>query len=374
MSAENKISFIDYARLAEEKNINIIIESLKSGQSPLLQSWSAKQVSTDLAVNPKAQSIYKGTNVLMLDTKSAMCGFKTNSWLTFNQVKELGAKVKKGSTQVNVFYLDKGKTDEEIEEMQKQKEQPMDSKEIEALKSSTFRCYGVFNIDDIDFKDKQIPEYKPEYKPKTFDVDSFTKTSEKFKIDGESIHNKVLREQIAKYLVAKDTQTNYEVDNEKKELLQQSASVLSSKEILQTLKDASKLSFSVLKNKETNTNKINPYVEVFDKLKQSMRDKGKGYFDKTIWQKAFNLEAEAKKNKMDINELESKLKKFAEELDSYQPKYTQTNQFNNNSKENNTQKAKEAAMQYFRNNKKEYTVPNAAIQTEVQNNVRKNKQ
>ncbi|RDU61847.1 ArdC-like ssDNA-binding domain-containing protein [Helicobacter sp. MIT 14-3879] len=374
MSLENKISFFDYTKLAEEKNINIITESLKNGQSPLLQSWSAKQLNTDLAVNPKAQSVYKGTNVLMLDTKSAMSGFKTNSWLTFNQAKELGGMVKKGSTQVNVFYLNRGKTDKEIEEMQKQKEQPMDSKEIEALKSSTFRCYGVFNIDDIDFKDKLIPEWKPEYKPKAFDINSFIKASEKFKVDGESMHNKVLREQIAKYIIAKDTQTNYEIDDLKKELLQQCPSVLSNEEMLQTLKDASKLSFYVLDNKESNKNKINPYGEVFDKLKQSMRDKGKGYFNKTTWQKAFNLEAEAKKNRIDANELELKLKEFAVELNSYQPKSTQTNKINNNSKNNDTQKTN---MQFFRDNKKEYTPPKyntQTMQTEREANVRKHRQ
>lgn len=335
----NKMSFSDYTKLAEEKNINIIIESLKNGKSPLLQSWSAKQLNTDLAVNPKAQSIYRGVNVLMLDTKSAMNGFKSNSWLTFNQVKEIGGMVKKGSSQVNVFFLQKGKSDAEIKELQDSSNQPMDSKEIEALKQSVFKCYGVFNVDEIDFKDKQVPEYKPEYKPKAFDMDNFQEASQNFRVEGESIHNRVLREQVAKYIIAKDSQTSYEIDDTKKELLAQCPQMLSSDEMLQTLKDASKLSFFALENKQSQKIKAsNPYAKIFDDLKQSMRNRGKGYFDKTIWQKAFDLEAEAKKNKLSASELELKLKDFAEELNSYQPKTTSSNKFNNNSKKNNSQK------------------------------------
>lgn len=360
-----KISFREYSKLAEEKNINIIIESLKNGKSPLLRSWIATNSYADLAMNPKAQTVYKGVNVLMLDTKSIMNNFKSNSWLTFNQVKELGGHVNKGSSQVNVFFLHKGKSDEEINEIQKNKK--LDPKEIQALKSSIFKCYGVFNIDDIDFKDKKLPEYKPELKPKNFDMKDFDSIGEKFAVKGESVQSKLLREQIAKYIIAKDFQINYEIDDAKIELLKKCPDVLSSNEILKILKDASKLSFSVIGHKQTQTINKNPLNEVFDKLKQTMRNKGKGYFNKEIWQKLFNLETEAKKSKS-LDAVELKLKEFKQELDDYQSQSTYINHSNNNSNANDTTSDKEksqVSMQYFRDNKKIYVPKNNVEQENV---------
>jgi antirestriction protein ArdC len=85
-----------------------IIAELEKGVRPWLKPWNAEhaagRITRPLRFNGQP---YKGVNVLMLWMAAEMQGFAAPIWLTFNQAKDLGAHVKKGSKGSLVVYADR---------------------------------------------------------------------------------------------------------------------------------------------------------------------------------------------------------------------------------------------------------------------------
>lgn len=117
-----------------------IIAELEKGVRPWHKPWNAEhaagRITRPLRFNGQP---YKGVNVLMLWMSAEMQGFAAPIWMTFNQSKELGGHVKKGSKGSLVVYADrlhKTETGEDGEELER---------DIYFMKG-----YTVFNVDQIE--------------------------------------------------------------------------------------------------------------------------------------------------------------------------------------------------------------------------------
>jgi antirestriction protein ArdC len=127
---------------------NIILEKLRQGTVPWMKNWN----SFGPARNYVTDKPYRGFNALFLGMMGA--NFDYPLFITFNQVKQLGGSVKKGSKSLPVIYWKKlyysSRTSKSI--------RPEDLKnhtqdEINVI--PLLRYYSVFNIDcteGIDFK------------------------------------------------------------------------------------------------------------------------------------------------------------------------------------------------------------------------------
>lgn len=105
-----------------------IIDKLDQGVIPWQKPWTPSTIPKNL-VSKKA---YTGINLLLL----ACMGFDRNYFLTWNQVKNLGGKVKKGESSIPVIFW---KWSEVVDE---------ESGELK--KTSMVRYYSVFNIDQCE--------------------------------------------------------------------------------------------------------------------------------------------------------------------------------------------------------------------------------
>lgn len=287
--SKSKMSLSDYTKMIGDKNSDFIRYSIKEGQSPLLRNWDTSDFRNNLATNPKGQNIYKGLNVLMLDTKKAMSGFKSNQWLTFKQATELGGKVKQGSDSMRVFFTQKKRTDEEIEEFKAEKRllgETLSDEAIKNLKKNLMKYYPVFNIEQINFKDTQIPKFIPQYEPKKVDMKLLEEISKDHNEQGMSIEYKVLRNQIAKYIISKDFGDIYNVSEEQKEVLKSAAQKLQPDDFQKALIDGSKMSFEFFKanqdlgnhqdikkeeNSKQNSQSLEPEIDKKSEAKEAMQ-------------------------------------------------------------------------------------------------------
>ena len=92
-----------YARVT-----NAIVAELEKGVRPWLKPWNAEhlagKITRPLRVGGQP---YKGINVLMLWASAVSQGFAAPIWMTYNQAKEFGAQVRKGSKGSLVVYADR---------------------------------------------------------------------------------------------------------------------------------------------------------------------------------------------------------------------------------------------------------------------------
>ena len=127
---------------------NRIIEQLETGVLPWRKTWS----SYGLAKNYVSGKSYKGINMLLMNFFSP---HSIPYYLTFNQAKELGGKVKKGSKSQQVIYYNMIFKDKNGNKISKE-----DAENREDVKVMKFlKYFNVFNVDDIegiDFKFEEI--------------------------------------------------------------------------------------------------------------------------------------------------------------------------------------------------------------------------
>lgn len=125
-----------------------IINRIEAGK---LQNWF-KSWSVGLPKNFASQTFYSGFNILALMNEMDEKGYKSNQWLTFNQIQKLGAKLKQGSKGTAVFFL----KPLEIEEADEATGELV-TKTIPMLKTFT-----VFNVDSTDIEigsnNEEIPD------------------------------------------------------------------------------------------------------------------------------------------------------------------------------------------------------------------------
>lgn len=119
---------------------NAIISDLEQGVRPWLKPWNAGHAAGQISRPLRAGGQpYKGINVLTLWESAMSQHFTAPIWMTFNQAKELGANVRKGSKGTLVVYADRITRTETAE----------DGKECE--RGIYFmKSYSVFNVEQIE--------------------------------------------------------------------------------------------------------------------------------------------------------------------------------------------------------------------------------
>lgn len=134
------------------EKLESIINKIESGNTgKWFKAWS----SAGIPMNFVTKKNYNGFNILTLMYETIENNYTSNCWLTFNQIKSLKAKLKKGEKSTPIFFFKPLKIEEEeIENGEKKKKE----RTILLLKS-----YNVFNIDQTDIKiDIKSLEFKGE--------------------------------------------------------------------------------------------------------------------------------------------------------------------------------------------------------------------
>jgi antirestriction protein ArdC len=112
---------------------NVILEMLDQGVVPWRQSWHDVRRPTSLTSGRP----YRGLNVMLLACIAAMNGFSSPYWLTFNQIKERGGSVQKGTKSTPVVFW---KLWERPNEKAETEEEDKDVVPV-------LRYYRVFNVE-----------------------------------------------------------------------------------------------------------------------------------------------------------------------------------------------------------------------------------
>lgn len=133
-----------------EEVTNKIISMIEQGVAPWRRTWSTY----GLARNYGTDHIYTGINLILMNNTMHPIPY----FLTFNQVKEQGGRIKKDSKAEKVIYFDvyykdgNDKTLTKEEAIQRRKS----GEEIQVLKF--IKYYNVFNIEDVEGFEFQIQE------------------------------------------------------------------------------------------------------------------------------------------------------------------------------------------------------------------------
>ena len=128
-----------------------IITDLEQGERTWMKPWSADRLANRITkpVRYTGES-YQGLNIILLWAASVARCFTANQWMTFNQAKQLGGQVAKGSRGEMVIYANK---------MVKTEPGPNGDELDVAI--PYLKQYTVFNVEQIDgLPDSfyQIPE------------------------------------------------------------------------------------------------------------------------------------------------------------------------------------------------------------------------
>jgi len=125
-----------YQRITDQ-----IVAALEEGVRPWMKPWSAEHAAGRIEKPLRANGVpYQGINTIMLWSAAVAEGYAAPVWMTFQQAKELGARVRKGEKGQLVVYastLTRTETDTETgEELER---------DIPFMKG-----YTVFNVEQID--------------------------------------------------------------------------------------------------------------------------------------------------------------------------------------------------------------------------------
>jgi antirestriction protein ArdC len=120
-----------------------IIAQLEAGARPWAKSWKTGNAGGDVGpfALPKRSTgeAYQGINVVLLWGAKEANGFTSNQWFTFNQAKEAGGFVRKGSKGSMVVYAGAINVEKEGE-----------NGETEEQRIPFMKTYTVFNRDQIE--------------------------------------------------------------------------------------------------------------------------------------------------------------------------------------------------------------------------------
>lgn len=113
-----------------------IIADLKEGVPSWVKPWTngSGRAASLLPLNAVSGKEYSGVNILMLWSEAKLHGYRTQQWLTFQQGKEIGARVRKGERSTPVIFVKFIEKDEAGEKK----------------RIPVYRSYAVFNIDQMD--------------------------------------------------------------------------------------------------------------------------------------------------------------------------------------------------------------------------------
>lgn len=129
-----------------------VIKAVKANTAPWQREWDLNEAARSLPFNLSTGKDYRGVNTLRLWLAGLDEGFSSNGWMTYNQAKSEGAHVRRGESGSAVFFFTF-------------KEEKDDENEDETIKRPIFRCFTVFNRDQIEGlpEPKKIPE--PKFSP-----------------------------------------------------------------------------------------------------------------------------------------------------------------------------------------------------------------
>lgn len=133
-----------------EEVTNKIISMIEQGVAPWRRTWSTY----GLARNYGTKHIYTGINLLLMNNTLHPIPY----FMTFNQVKEYDGQVRKGAKAEKVIYFDVYYKDGNDTSLDKEEalRRRKNGEDIQILKF--IKYYHVFNIEDIEGIQFQIPE------------------------------------------------------------------------------------------------------------------------------------------------------------------------------------------------------------------------
>ena len=159
-------------KLSAEKQelVDSIIKLMEKNNLSFQKMWRDSKT----PFNPLTDKKYKGSNNLRLITSALTQNFNDPRWMTFNQAKEKGYKIKKGAKSTSIYYY---------RYMDRLIKKPFDVKVIENLKEeekeeykkknvySLLKKYNVFNAEQIEGIEK--------YQENTIDISKRNEILEK---------------------------------------------------------------------------------------------------------------------------------------------------------------------------------------------------
>ena len=132
--------------IAYEKITDQIIDALEQGDIPWEKPWSNESMQPR-SIHGKA---YRGVNAFWLGYVAIRCGYCDPRWVTFNQAKKLGGKVRKGEkAQTVIFWAQSYKHIDNC--IANKSNEPCDNlRKARCQKFLVLRYFNVFNVAQID--------------------------------------------------------------------------------------------------------------------------------------------------------------------------------------------------------------------------------
>jgi antirestriction protein ArdC len=130
---------------------NNILAAMENGIIPWRKPF--KTSFSPIPINFSTGKVYRGINVFLLNLACLQYGYPKNSWLTFNQAKQVGGNVKKGQSSESILFW---KSLVVNEKNLPQKDALSKAKDEVYIA----RIYNVFNIDQcegIDIESEILP-------------------------------------------------------------------------------------------------------------------------------------------------------------------------------------------------------------------------
>ena len=327
----------------KEKTAELILESLATDNCPL---YADHPYGMARNTNPTTNVVYSGVNDLLLDMRLNMNGNPNNeimqgNWLTMEQTNQLGGRILKGEKSQQVLFFHKGADDYDIkqllETLDKLGEPHPSQEEIAELQKNYYKTYYVFNESQIDFKGKDmqfaiVQTPMPDKEKRDYYELKFSEAAKQFKVESNPREVEILKEQIAKYIVGKKHNTGYEIDDTSKTILQEAVKngSLDREAVMFALKEGAEWSQQASPYNTSNTLaelQILQAQKAFDFIKENMKEKGQGYYNKEVWKELFEIEKQTKQAiKLGKDSSDStRLDKFLETIKNYEPKPKQQN-------------------------------------------------
>lgn len=117
-----------------------VIAALEAGTPPWVCPW--KQDPQEMVPrNAASGRPYRGVNVLLLSMRTTLAGYGRNRWLTFNQARALGARVRAGERGTGVVFFKMHELDSGCEATATN-----EPRRVVPL----LRAFTVFNVDQVD--------------------------------------------------------------------------------------------------------------------------------------------------------------------------------------------------------------------------------
>lgn len=128
-----------------------MIDEMENSTGEWVKQWSAPN---GLPCNYVSKKYYRGFNMFHLSMVAYAEGYEAPYWLTFNQVKSLGGRVKKGEKATDVFFY------KILTRIEKPDEDQTDGEFEIKERIPLLRMYKVFNIEQTEGIDYELPEAK----------------------------------------------------------------------------------------------------------------------------------------------------------------------------------------------------------------------